>query len=199
VQVPGADFLDHARAELGGLPFVAEDLGLITPEVTALRERFSLPGMRVLEFAFDDGEDGRIYLPHRYDAHTVAYTGTHDNDTVRGWFAERPRRADAAHAAALRRRRARVLDYVGTDGQQLHWDLIALVLRSAANTAIFPLQDVLGLDSRARMNVPGTPTGNWRWRFERDALRPALLERLAALTCATERAPRRHAPRRTPR
>jgi len=189
VPVPGADFLCRLRDALGGLPFVAEDLGLVTPEVTALRERFGLPGMQVLEFAFDDGEDGRRYLPHRYPAHTIAYTGTHDNDTVRGWFNERPRPGDAEHAAALRRRRRRVLDYVGTDGRELHWDLVGLLMRSAANTVIFPVQDLLGLDSRARMNVPGTPTDNWRWRLAEGALDRPTLERLARLTRATERAP----------
>ncbi len=189
VLVPGADFLTRLGAELGGLPFVAEDLGLVTPEVTALRERFALPGMQVLEFAFDDGEDGRRYLPHRYPTHTIAYTGTHDNDTVRGWFHQRPRPGDAAQAAALTRRRRRVLDYVGTDGRELHWDFVGLLLRSTANTVIFPLQDLLGLDSRSRMNVPGTPTGNWRWRLERGALDRGTLERLGSLTRATERAP----------
>jgi len=189
VLVPGADFFTRLRAELRGLPFVAEDLGLVTPEVTALRERFALPGMQVLEFAFDDGEDGRRYLPHRYPQHTVAYTGTHDNDTVRGWFDERPRPGDAAHAAALARRRRRVLDYVGSDGRELNWDLIGLLMRSAANTVILPVQDLLGLGSRARMNVPGTPTGNWRWRLEPGALDRRLLERLGSLTRATERAP----------
>ncbi|MBN2194530.1 MAG: 4-alpha-glucanotransferase [Polyangiaceae bacterium] len=187
VLAPGEDFFARAEQALGGLPFVAEDLGLVTPEVTALREQYSLPGMRVLTFAFDDGEDGRVYLPHRYDSHAVAYTGTHDNDTARGWFNEKPRPGDAAHAAALRRRRARVLDYAGTDGREIHWDLIGLVLRSAANTAIIPLQDVMGLDSQARMNVPGTPNDNWCWRFEAGSLEGRTLERLGSLTAATER------------
>lgn len=192
---PGAEFFTALHAELGALPFVAEDLGLVTPEVKALRERFGLPGMRVLEFAFDDGEDGRVYLPHHYDPHTVAYTGTHDNDTLLGWFAERAPRGDAKRSAALRRRRARVLDYLGGKPDQLPWALIAVLQRSAANTVIVPLQDLLGLDARARMNTPGTPTGNWRWRVSPGALTPPLLARLGALTVATERAPRVRPPK----
>ncbi len=188
VLVPGADFFARVHQELGGLPFVAEDLGLVTQEVRELRDRFRLPGMRVLQFAFDGDEGGKPYLPHRYVRHTVAYTGTHDNDTTVGWYRARAPRGDRAAREALARRVARVQAYTGTDGKAVHWDLIRLLMTSVANTTIFPLQDVLGLDSKSRMNVPGTPKANWRWRVGSEQLLPAVSERLGQLTIETERA-----------
>jgi 4-alpha-glucanotransferase len=177
VRVPGEQLFERVRRELGGLPFVAEDLGLVTAEVHALRERFGLPGMRVLAFAF--GGDDSDYLPHRYPRKTVVYTGTHDNDTIVGWFSSLSR-AD----------RARVLRYVGTSGGEIHWDLIRLASMSVANVALFPLQDVLGLGSVARMNLPGTTRGNWGWRVQPDQLSRATAERLGELTQCYGRAPR---------
>jgi 4-alpha-glucanotransferase len=143
--------------------------------VHALRERFGLPGMRVLAFAF--GGDGSDYLPHRYPRKTVVYTGTHDNDTTVGWFS-------SLRAAE----RARVLRYVGGSGREIHWDLIRLASMSVANLALFPLQDVLGLGSAARMNSPGTTRGNWGWRFQSKQLSRPLAERLGELTRTYERA-----------
>jgi 4-alpha-glucanotransferase len=175
VRVPGEELFERVRLELGGLPFVAEDLGLVTEEVHALRERFGLPGMRVLAFAF--GGDGSDYLPHRYPRKTVVYTGTHDNDTTVGWFS-------SLRAAE----RARVLRYVGGSGREIHWDLIRLASMSVANLALFPLQDVLGLGSAARMNSPGTTRGNWGWRFQSKQLSRPLAERLGELTRTYERA-----------
>ena len=191
VQVPGEHFLTTVRSTLGHLPFVAEDLGLMTPEVAALRDRFSLPGMRVLQFAFDDGDDGKEYLPHRYPKHTLAYTGTHDNDTTVGWLRARAPRNDPRARAALARRRARVKAYIGSADPDACWSLIRVLMMSVANTTIVPLQDVLGLDSNARMNVPGTPSGNWRWRLAPGQISVPLLERLGELTEASERALRR--------
>jgi 4-alpha-glucanotransferase len=188
VLVPGADFFAHARDALGGLPFVAEDLGLITPEVEALRDRFQLPGMRVLQFAFDGDEGGKPYLPHRYVRHTVAYTGTHDNDTTVGWYRSRAPRGDGKARDALQRRVARIRAYTGSTGEEVHWDLIRLLMTSVANTTIFPLQDVLGLDSKSRMNVPGTPQSNWRWRVLASQLTRDTADRMRALAEATERA-----------
>jgi 4-alpha-glucanotransferase len=154
------------------LPVVAEDLGVITPEVDALRHQFGFPGMKVLQFAF--GEDARNpYLPHNYtEPHSVVYTGTHDNDTVLGWF----------HTATPECQEA-VLRYLGrTQSPELHWDMIRLAWSSIATLAIVPLQDVLGLGSESRMNLPGQPEGNWHWRYLPGALYGEAGARLAELT-----------------
>ncbi|MEY2936840.1 MAG: hypothetical protein RL033_7589 [Pseudomonadota bacterium] len=184
---PGAALLERLRAEVG-LPFLAEDLGLVTAEVRALADAFGLPGMRVLQFAFGDGAEQ--YLPHRYSSNCAVYTGTHDNDTAVGWF------ESLAPTAEGRRERRRVLDYLGSGGRQVHWDLIRVASMSVADLAIFPLQDLLGLGSRARMNVPGTAAGNWSWRFDAADLTPAVAEQMAKLTALYGRAPA--APSETP-
>jgi 4-alpha-glucanotransferase len=170
VKAPGRELLTTVRAELGHLPIIAEDLGLITPEVEALRIDFGLPGMRVLHFAF--GEDSRNpFLPHNYDRNTVVYTGTHDNDTTWGWY-----------QSASEKQKDHVRRYLARDGSDIAWDLIRLVWSSVGDYAITPLQDVLGLGSEARMNFPGRPQGNWAWRFQPQQLSPWLLDRLADLT-----------------
>ena len=178
---PGERLFDAVAARLGRVPLVVEDLGEITPDVIELRERLGFPGMKVLQFAF--GEDARgiptgrnPYLPHNYEPDFVVYTGTHDNDTTVGWFAS----LGAAERAA-------VLRYVGGDGREIGWDLIRLALQAVAQWAIVPLQDVLGLGSEARMNVPGRPEGNWTWRYAAGALTPAHAGRLAELTAACGR------------
>jgi 4-alpha-glucanotransferase len=170
VKAPGADFLRTAKSVLGGLPLIAEDLGLITPEVEALRDEFGLPGMRILQFAFSDGKNP--YLPHNFTQRTVVYTGTHDNDTTVGWFATLP-----GHERAYLER---YLPHVSAP--TVAWDLIRLVWGSVADYALAPLQDVFGLGSEARMNMPGEAEGNWQWRFSADQLTPELLDRLADLT-----------------
>ena len=188
VEVPGEDFLRVAQQTFGTLPFIAEDLGALTDDVVRLRDRFDLPGMRVLEFAFSSST-WREYQPHRYARRSVVYTGTHDNDTVVGWLGAAERERDERRAAELRAERARALAYAGSDGREPHWDMLRLALSSVADTALFPIQDVLGLGSEARMNVPGTATGNWTFRLEEASLTPALAERLA-LACETyERTP----------
>jgi 4-alpha-glucanotransferase len=166
---PGADFFEALRRQLGGLPLLAEDLGLITPQVEALRARFGLPGMRVLQFAFSDPSNR--YLPHNFDANTIVYTGTHDNDTTRGWYAT----AGGGEAAFLHR-------YVPHVGNDISWDLIRMAWASVANLAIAPLQDVLSLGAEARMNSPGKQAGNWGWRIGENQLTQAILYRLADLT-----------------
>jgi 4-alpha-glucanotransferase len=170
VKAPGADFLRTARSVLGGLPLIAEDLGLITPEVEALRDEFGLPGMRILQFAFSDGKNP--YLPHNFVRRTVAYTGTHDNDTTAGWFAALPE--NERHY--LRRYLPQVSEAT------VAWDLIRLGWASVADYALAPLQDVFALGTEARMNLPGKAEGNWRWRFTADRLTSAILDRLADLT-----------------
>ncbi len=190
VQVPGERFLSTVQSALGGLPFVAEDLGIMTDEVRALRDRFGLPGMRVLQFAFDDAGPSD-YQPHRYPRHAVAYTGTHDNDTAVGWFKERAPRGDRKRSRELSERRRRVLDYLDSDGREIHWDMIRAALMSVADTAVFPMQDLLGLGSAARMNTPGTSHGNWSWRVQEAELAPAIAERMAGLCAIYERVPER--------
>jgi 4-alpha-glucanotransferase len=170
---PRADFFERMSRRLSGLPFIAEDLGLLIPEVVSLREQFALPGMRVLQFAFGDDGGAEDYRPHRHPRRCVVYTGTHDNDTTLGWFRS---------LAEGGRGRSFVLRYLGTDGREIHWDFIRLALASVADTAIFPLQDVLGLGSESRMNRPGVGDGNWEWRFSAGALGEAVAERLGLLT-----------------
>jgi 4-alpha-glucanotransferase len=166
---PGTELFQHVRKALGGLPLVAEDLGLITEDVEQLRDDFGLPGMRVLQFAFSDPNNK--YLPHNYEANTVAYTGTHDNDTTRGWYAALPEKE-----------RDFVRRYVGRDGNDIAWDLIRLAWNSVADLAIAPLQDVLNLASEARMNTPGKAVGNWSWRIPEGALKGGVGQRLAEMT-----------------
>jgi 4-alpha-glucanotransferase len=187
VAVPGRELFSKLHSALGGLPFIAEDLGLVTEEVHALRKDFHLPGMRVLEFAF--GEGFREYQPHRFPRESVVYTGTHDNDTLVGWLTAYERAVEPAVRARLLSERARALSYAGSDGNDAHWAFIRLAQASVANTAIFPVQDLLGLGSEARMNVPGTASGNWTYRYRADQLTPAIAERLLELSETYERVP----------
>jgi 4-alpha-glucanotransferase len=149
---PGSDFLETVQREFGGLPFIAEDLGMITPDVTALRDSYQLPGMRVLQFGFD-GDSKNPHLPHNYVHNSVAYTGTHDNNTTRGWFEALP---DSQKQI--------VQNYIGRSAGDISADLIRRIWTSPAALAIVPLQDLLNLSAEARMNVPGSTKGNWRWR-----------------------------------
>jgi 4-alpha-glucanotransferase len=159
------------------LPFFAEDLGYITPEVHALRERLQIPGMAVLQFGFGD-EGAHMYLPHRA-AGKVIYTGTHDNDTVLGWW--------SSGAAEHERRNAEA--YVGRCEDGIHWAFIRAAQCSAASLCIVPLQDVLGLGSDARMNTPSLNGGNWRWRFQQPQLRNELAAKLAHIAELSDRLP----------
>ena len=164
VKAPGVDFFETIKKTLGDLPILAEDLGVITPEVNALREQFDFPGMKVLQFAFDSKEAGGLnatnpFLPHNHTYNSVVYTGTHDNDTTRGWY-----RARSFEEKDLVRR------YLGRADEDIVWDFIRLALASVARYAIIPFQDVLNLDSDARMNTPSTLGGNWDWRYRPEAL-----------------------------
>jgi 4-alpha-glucanotransferase len=170
VEVPGRDIFNAMRAALGDeLPIVAEDLGTITPDVHRLRDEFDFPGMRVLQFAFG-GDPHDTHLPHEYTRASFAYTGTHDNDTVVGWFAARSREQENC------------LKYLGTDGEEINWDFIRAVQMSVAVVSIAQLQDVLGLGSEARMNVPASAEGNWAWRFKEGDLTDELAARLKEMT-----------------
>lgn len=183
---PGAKLFEAAQNELGVLPFVAEDLGSITPEVEALREKLAFPGMKVLQFGFGSDTGSRTYLPHNYLQNAVAYTGTHDNDTTLGWWTSRKEDVTSAGSES-RHERERAEIYLGTDSTGINWAFIRAVMASIADTAIIPLQDVLGLGSEARMNTPGTPNGNWRWRYTAEALTPQLTNRLRVLTQLCDR------------
>jgi 4-alpha-glucanotransferase len=167
---PGAALFEAARAALGDLPIIAEDLGVITPDVEELRDGFGFPGMKVLQFAFGGSPDAE-YLPHNYGRRCVVYTGTHDNDTTLGWW----RTLDDTA-------RRHVQLYLGRSGDDIGWDLIRLALASVADSAVVPLQDVLKLGSEARMNTPGRPGGNWSWRVTETMLDQFVAERLQQLT-----------------
>jgi 4-alpha-glucanotransferase len=178
VDGPKDELFDKLRDVLGGLPFFAEDLGYITPEVHALRERQQIPGLAVLQFGFADA-GAHVYLPHRLTPDRVVYTGTHDNDTTLGWWksgvSESERRAIQA--------------YVGSCEDGIHWALIRLAQESVASLAVVPLQDVLGLGSEGRLNTPSVSEGNFRWRYQPGSLTHALAEKLAALAEVTDRVP----------
>jgi len=173
---------EAVQKALGTLPIIAEDLGVITPEVDALREQFGFPGMRVLQFTFGSDPKADDYGSHNYPRNCVVYTGTHDNNTTIGWF----RGEDVKHSTQSKKERERekqvALKYLGTDGHEINWDFIRLALMSVADTAIIPMQDVLGLGSEARMNLPGTTEGNWCWRFVPDMLTEEIKARLKELT-----------------
>jgi 4-alpha-glucanotransferase len=186
VKGPGADFFEALREALGELPIVAEDLGVITPEVEALRDRFDFPGMAILQFAFGTDAQGNDFLPHNYPRNKVVYTGTHDNDTVVGWWTAGV--GDSTRTAAeVDLERERALTYCGGDGSTIHWDFVRTLFVSVADTAVVPLQDVLGAGADARMNLPGRGHGNWRWRFVASDLTPQVRGRLRAITEASGR------------
>jgi 4-alpha-glucanotransferase len=177
VRVPGLELFETVRRELGKLPLIAEDLGLITPEVEALRDRLNLPGMRILQFAFGGAVEDR-FLPHNYEPNTVVYTGTHDNDTTVGW------------SQSLGPDEARFLrQYVPHGDDSVAWNLIRLAWMSVADYAMAPLQDVLSLGREARMNLPGRPDGNWGWRLKESQLTDGTLDRLRELTWLYGRLP----------
>lgn len=176
VTCPGTEFFDALRREFGELPIIAEDLGVITPDVEELRDGFGLPGMKILQFAFDSSE-ANDYIPHNYVKNCIVYTGTHDNDTVTGWF-----------RSASEDDRRHVLQYLNTDDRDIHWSFIRLAWASVAYTAIVPMQDLLGLGTETRMNMPGTTQNNWQWRASAEHFSTGLEERLASLTLLYGRA-----------
>jgi 4-alpha-glucanotransferase len=183
---PGADLFDALARALGPLPLVAENLGVITPGVEALRRRFGLPGMAILQFAFGNDPQAPTFRPHHYERDVVAYTGTHDNDTVMGWW--NGGAGDSIRSAEdVAKEKAFARAYLATDGAELHWTMIRALLASVADTAIVPVQDVLGLGTEARMNVPATLGGNWRWRLLPEQLGRREAERLAELVGLYER------------
>ena len=166
VPAPGVDFFSVLAKTLGELPIIAEDLGVITPDVVELRQKFALPGMKILQFAFA-GRPSDPFLPHHYPENCVVYTGTHDNDTARGWY----ERVPEPEKDFYRR-------YLGRDGSNISWDLIRGAWASVAMFALAPMQDFLSLGNSARMNYPGNPSGNWSWRMPQDVLTKELAQRI---------------------
>ncbi len=167
---PGSDFFRAMQKQLGNLPIIAEDLGVITPGVTAMRDEFAFPGMKILQFGFG-GDKTNAFLPHTYDHDCVVYTGTHDNDTTIGWYQS----ASPAEQDFVRR-------YAARDGNDIAWDMIRLAMASVAETAGTPMQDLMQLDTTARMNYPGRASGYWQWRFLPEQLVPSIATRLAEMT-----------------
>jgi 4-alpha-glucanotransferase len=168
------DLFNCIQANLGSLPILAEDLGVITPDVVALRDQFGLPGMKILQFAFSGPENP--FLPHSFPKNCVVYTGTHDNDTARGWYESAPQeeQAFACH-------------YLNVDGRQFSWDLIRHAWSSVAVIAAAPMQDFLNLGTQARMNYPSRLGGNWEWRMTRDAHSTDLQEKVRELNWLYQR------------
>lgn len=187
---PGKRLFDAVKAKLrpgakrGGpsLPLVAEDLGLVTPRVTKLRDDLGLPGIRLLQFAFGTDPQAPTFLPHAHARRSVVYTGTHDNDTTVGWFHDEGGKDSTRTSDEAANERIKALAYMGTGGEEIHWDMIRLALSSVAETVVVPMQDILGLGSEARMNRPGKAEGNWRWRVRQGALTDDVALRLRALT-----------------
>ncbi len=178
VEAPGEQLFDRLSDVFGHLPVIAEDLGIITDDVKELRDRYGLPGMKVLQFGFGTESDHAL---EEFTENVVAYPGTHDNDTALGWFEdEDPDRAEERELA---------LEVLESDGSEFHWDMIGAVMASIADTAITPLQDVLGLGTECRMNLPGSTGGNWQWRFRWEQLTPDLIARMRRLTEETGRLP----------
>ncbi len=178
VKAPGHELFQRLKEVFGELPFVAEDLGLITPEVDELREHFGMPGMRILQFGFSD-RGAHLYLPHRFVPNTVAYTGTHDNNTTQGWWRDDISDAERVNVQTY-------LQKIDHDGE-IVWAMIRAAARSVANLCVFPMQDVLHLGSEARMNTPSAGAGNWTWRYGKDAVHPDFAIQLADLMAMTDR------------
>ncbi len=187
VKGPGSRLLAAAREQLRDLPIVAENLGVITDEVEAIRSEFDLPGMAILQFAFGSDPQGPSFRPHNYPRNLVAYTGTHDNDPVIGWWRSQGSADSTRTPEDVGREIEFARRYLDTDGSEINWVMIRALMASVADTVIFPLQDVLGLGSEARMNMPSKPSGNWRWRVRKEMLTSEIRERLKLLSTTYDR------------
>jgi 4-alpha-glucanotransferase len=186
VKGPGTDLFHVLERELGKLPLVAENLGVITPEVEAMRHEFGFPGMAILQFAFGDDPQADSFKPHNYERNLAAYSGTHDNDTAVGWW--RSEGGDSTRTAeSVGREKKHAREYLNTDGREIHWTMIRALIASVADTVIFPMQDVLAQGSEARMNTPATASGNWRWRMRPGEASEELARRLGELVKVYQR------------
>jgi 4-alpha-glucanotransferase len=187
VRGPGAALFEAVEAALGKLPILAENLGVITPEVEGLRNHFGFPGMAILQFAFGKDPQAPDFKPHNYPRHRVAYTGTHDNDTVVGWWTSTGEGDSVRIAEDVSKEMEFARQYLDTDGSEIHWVMIRTLMASVADTVIFPLQDLLGVGSEGRMNFPGTSSGNWRWRYRAEELALGIGTRLRQMVQAYDR------------
>ncbi len=185
MKAPALDFFNHLNKRFHRLPIIAEDLGFITPDVEKVMKHFAFPGMKVLLFAFGKNDPMHPYLPHTYEKNCVVYTGTHDNNTVKGWLKREAKGED----------KRRVFRYLGRKVSELeiHWEFIQMAMMSVANLVIIPVQDVLGLGEEARMNRPATSKGNWQWRLLPEQLKSSLTDKLLEITETYGRAPKRRA------
>jgi len=188
VKGPGAELFRVLQTEFGELPIIAENLGVITPEVEAIRHEFGFPGMAILQFAFGNDPQGPSFRPHNYPHEVVAYTGTHDNDTTVGWWNSTGAGDSVRTAEDVAKEHAFARAYLDFEDEPINWVLIRAVLASVANTAVVPMQDLLGLGNEARMNHPGTSSGNWRWRMLPGVADLQLSARLRQLNSIYERA-----------
>ncbi|MFO1019455.1 MAG: 4-alpha-glucanotransferase [Planctomycetales bacterium] len=179
---PGAEFFQAAQQKLGPLPLIAEDLGVITPPVQALRDQFGFPGMRVIQFGFGDDPLKTLHQPHNFVRNCVAYSGTHDNDTTVGWLNSVAGKDTTRTEEQVQRERREILQYLGGKSREIHWQIIRLVLSSVARFAVVTMQDILGLGTEARMNLPGTSRGNWCWRMQPGQLLDQHAERLSRMS-----------------
>jgi 4-alpha-glucanotransferase len=192
---PGAKLFAVIENKLGHLPILAENLGVITPEVEAIRERFGFPGMAILQFAFGNDPQGPSFRPHNYPRNVVAYTGTHDNDTVLGWWTSKPGEGSIRTEDDIRKEREFTRSYLGvddcqnSDSEHINWLFIRTLMASVADTVVFPVQDLIGAGGEARMNVPGTATGNWRWRVRGELLTNEIAGRLRSMAKMYDRLP----------
>jgi len=191
VNGPGADLFSSVEAALGRLPILAENLGVITPGVEAIRERFGFPGMAILQFAFGNDPQGPSFRPHNYPRNLVAYTGTHDNDTVVGWWTSKAGQGSIRSEEDIQTEREFTSRYLHLDHhEQIQWVFIRTLMQSVADTVIFPVQDILGIGAEGRMNTPGTATGNWRWRMPGELLNETIAERLHNMAQLYDRLPK---------
>lgn len=181
-KAPGAELLEKLHQELGKLPLIAENLGWITPEVEALRTRYDLPGMAILQFAFGTDPQASTFIPHNLARDTVIYTGTHDNDTMIGWWQSTAESDSTRGQQEIDNERDLARRYLNMKGDEPQWDFIRAAFSSVAGIAIIPAQDILGLDNSARMNLPGEPSGNWKWRMRPDQLKLEHQDRLRELS-----------------
>jgi 4-alpha-glucanotransferase len=187
---PGAAIFECVEREFGKLPVLAENLGVITPEVEAIRHRFGFPGMAILQFAFGKDPQAPDFKPHNYPREVVAYTGTHDNDTTLGWWTSSGEGDSTRTAEDIRKERDHTLRYLGIDeSAEINWAFVRALMSSVANTVVFPVQDLLGLGTEARMNMPSTVGRNWKWRMRPGALTPAIAQRLRELVLLYDRLP----------
>ena len=187
VKGPGGELFSVLHKELGDLPIIAENLGVITPEVEDIRHEFGFPGMAILQFAFGNDPQAPTFKPHNYVRDLVAYTGTHDNDTVVGWWNSSGTSDSTRSAEDVAKEHAHARAYLGFKDDPIHWVLIRGIMSSVSNTAIAPMQDILGLGSEARMNLPGTSSGNWKWRMKPGAATAEMAAKLREMVTLYDR------------